>query len=117
MINGHDSGIWEVPTICTICQANDLSISSCSQPGSDVFLCQEYLLRTQWRKSWENLGTWNTQLEALKNPSGNDCYSLRTGKLPLYIYVIYIQIIYILYTYYDLPSSKMLMFRRWLQQK
>ena len=28
----------EVPTICTICQANDLSISSCSQPGSDVFL-------------------------------------------------------------------------------
>jgi hypothetical protein len=34
--------------------------------------------------------------------------------LPLYIYIWFI---YILYTYYDLPSSKMLMFRRWLQQK
>ena len=36
----------------------------------------------------------------------------------IYIYIyIYIWFIYILYTYYDLPSSKMLMFRRWLQQK
>ena len=116
MINGHDSGIWEVP----------IPYVSYVRP----MICPFPTVHSRDRTSF--CGKYRNSMEKIMGKSGEMEHPMTGGfekslwsfKLqfanwkiaPLYIY-IYMIYIHDLYTYYDLPSSKMLMFRRWLQQK